>query len=336
VREGQILRLALVVLAAAVVPIGCFALAGISPWRVATTLLSYPFGSGNLSEVLVEATPLILMGLGVAVALRTGLYNVGSDGQFLGGALLAVAIAPTVQDWGWIGLAAFLSAGFLGGGLLGAGVGWLRARFGVNEIIATIMLNYIIFQASGFLIRGPLQEAMHVFPRSDPIPDNCNLPLLISGTRLHAGILVALVAVVMTMVLLRYTRAGFEWTILGVNPAAAVYAGFRRTVLIAAAMGVSGGLAGLSGAIEVAGVYHRLEDGMGAGLGLSAIAVALIAGPRIALIPLISFLFGALFAGAGALQREDALPFPIVWIIEASLVFAIAGIQWAVRPRAAA
>ena len=330
------IRLGLVLGIAALVPSLFVLVAGHDPLRVVATLLSYSFGPQGWSEVLVHAIPLTLIGLGVSFALRAGLFNIGSDGQFLAGAIASVFFAPYFSGWGLAGLFAFLAFGFAGGALLGAFVGYLRARFGASEIIVTIMLNYVMMQMVSYLIRGPMQETSRFWPQSYLIPDDCALPVLIQGTRLHAGLMVALVMMVVCAIVQRRTTLGFQSAVLGANPGAAAYAGFRVQRLIVVVLAFSGGLAGLAGAVEVAGIYQRIQDTMGEGLGLAGIAVALLARLHAAAIPIAACLFGIFFAGAGALQREIALPFPLVWIIEATVVFAVAALPWALHSRKAA
>jgi general nucleoside transport system permease protein len=324
-RAGLVLATAALVLSLFVL------LAGQNPWHVLTTLLTYALGPQGRTEVLLHAIPLSLVGLGIAIALRSGLFNIGSDGQFTAGAVLSVLTSYCFADWGFAGLIAFLIAGFSGGALLGAAAGYLRARFGASEIIVTIMLNYIAAQTVSYLIRGPMEDAMRIFPRSYAIPDDCILPIIVAGSRLHAGLIVALAMTLLCAVLQRRTVFGFKASVLGANPGAALYAGLRTHSLTIAIMAISGGLAGLAGAVEVAGVYQRVEENMGEGLGLSGVAVALIARLEAAAVPFAACLFGVLFAGAGALQRELALPFPILWIVEAIVIFTVPALHWALR-----
>jgi simple sugar transport system permease protein len=136
-------------------------------------------------------------------------------------------------------------------------------------------------------------------------------------------------------VIQRRTVLGFKSSVLGANPGAAAYAGFRTKILTVVVMAISGGLAGLAGAVEVGGIYQRLQDNMAEGFGLAGIAIALIARLEAAAIPLAACLFGIFFAGTGALQRELALPFPLVWIIEGAVIFAVAAVQWALPSRKA-
>jgi ABC-type uncharacterized transport system permease subunit len=331
----RVIRVTIVLVVAALVPSLFVLMAGHNPWRVLETLLLYALGPQGWSEVLVHAIPLTLIGLGVAFALRGGLFNIGSDGQLIAGAVLAVFFAPYLEGWGIVGLLVFLILGSLGGAALGALVGYLRAWFGASEIIVTIMLNYVMVQMISYLIRGPMQETSRFWPQSYLIPENCFLPVIVQGTRLHAGLFVALIMVVAFAVIQRRTVIGFVSSVLGANPGAAVYAGFRVKMLTVIVMAISGGLAGLAGAVEVGGIYQRLQDNMAEGFGLAGIAIALIARLEAIAIPLAACLFGIFFAGTGALQRELALPFPLVWIIESAVIFAVAAVQWALPSRKA-
>lgn len=314
-------RLVFIVAAALLVPSMFLSIAGkdvAASWiaLVRYTLATWP----GFSEVLVAATPLMLIGVGLAIAFRAGAFNIGADGQLIAGAVLALALAPLAQPLGIVG---FLLIGFIGGALLGALVGWLRARFGANEIIVTIMLNYVAIQALAWVIRGPLQEPMRLFPRSAVIAESMHLPVLADETRLHAGLLVAVAAALLIHVLFARTALGYRLAVVGANPDAARYAGMREGRLITLAMLLSGGLAGLAGAIEIAGVHHRLEDNFAEGYGLIGIAVALMARLQPLVVPLAAIFFGVFLVGAGALQRELAVPFPIVWIFAGTIVLAV-------------
>jgi general nucleoside transport system permease protein len=330
---APVVRVGLVLGFAVLIPSLFVLLAGHNPWHVLITLLLYAFGPQGWSEVLLHAIPLTLIGLGVAFALRAGLFNIGSDGQLIAGAVLSVFFAPYLSGWGLAGLLTFLVLGFAGGAALGAFVGYLRAWFGTSEIIVTIMLNYVAVQIASYLIRGPMQEPSRFWPRSYAIPEDCILPIMVGGTRLHAGLLVALVMTMLCAVIQGKTVLGFQSSVLGTNPGAATYAGFPVKRLTLVLMALSGGLAGLAGAVEVAGIYQRIEENMAEGFGLAGIAVALIARLEAAAIPLAACLFGIFFAGAGALQRELGLPFPLVWIIEATVIFAVVALHWAFAGR---
>jgi len=332
---SRVTKTAVVLLGASAV-ISLFALvAGQSPLAVVWTLLVYSTSGIGFSEVLVHAIPLTLLGLGTAVALKAGLFNIGGDGQLTCGALLAVAVSPMLSGLGGIGLLLFLALGCVGGGLLGGLVGALRAQFGASEIIVTIMLNYVCAQLASFAVRGPLQEPMHVFPRSFAIPSDCILPILIEGTRLHAGAVIAVAAAVVMAIIMYRTSLGFRIAVLGANSGAALYAGFRAKALTIGTMAMSGALAGLAGAVQIAGIHHKIEDNFADGFGLAGIAVALIARLNPFAVPFAAVLFGVFFAGSGSLQRQLGVPFPLVYIIEATAIFAVVLLPGAYRRRTA-
>lgn len=315
------MRMALVLAAALAVPTAFVALAGKDPLASWTTLIGYTLGSWpGFAEVLVAAIPLTLIGLGLAIAFRAGIFNIGADGQLIGGAVLAAALTPLVAPAGPV---AFLAIGFAGGALLGALVGWLRARFGASEIIVTIMLNYVAFQLLAWVIRGPLQEPMRLFPRSAVIPANLELPLLVADTRLHVGLALALAAGIALHFVFSRTAFGYRLAVIGSAPGAALYAGIRERAVVVIAMLLSGGFAGLAGAVEIAGIHHRLEDNFAEGYGLIGIAVALMARLHPLAVPFAALLFGVFQVGSGALQRELAVPFPIVWIFAGTIVLAV-------------
>lgn len=322
-KTNSLLAQTAIVVCAVAVPSLFVLLAGKNPVDTWYVLLSYTLGTrAGFAEVVVYAIPLMFIGLGVCIAFRAGIFNIGGDGQLICGAVLAVGAAPYLDGLGQAGLPAFLLLGFLGGAALGALVGWLRARFGSNEIIVTIMMNYVALQLLAWVIRGPLQEPTHIFPRSYRIAAEMQLPLLFEGTRIHAGLLVAAGMVVLVYVLLLQANFGFKLQTFGQSPGAASYAGIGATSITVGSMLLSGGFAGLAGAVEVSGLYHKLEDNFADGFGLAAIAVALMARLNPLLLPLPALLFGIFYVGSGALQRQLGIPFPIVWIVEAVVILA--------------
>lgn len=306
----------------ALIPAIFILVAGKNPITAYASLLAYTLGTSNgFFEVLTQCIPLTLVGLGVAVAFRAGIFNIGGDGQLLFGAIVSFALVPVYGDWPMpFGLIAYLTAGFIGGGALGAFVGWLKARYRASEIISTIVLNLIVLQLLAWLIRGPFQEPARTMPWSDYLPETLLLPNLIEGSRVHYGLAVALLAVVVMAVVIRKTSFGFKLTAVGQNLFAARYAGLRDGKVIVWAMLVSGGLAGLAGSVQVAGILERLQDDFAPGYGQAAIAIALMARLSPALVPFTSLLFAVFYVGAGVLQREANVPFPIVHIIEGVVI----------------
>ncbi|HEY7893568.1 MAG TPA: ABC transporter permease [Gemmatimonadaceae bacterium] len=274
------------------------------------------------SSTFVRATPLVLTGLAVAVAFRAHVWNIGADGQLLIGAAVATAVGlafGTAPAWVLLPLA--LVAGAVGGGCWAAIAALLRTRFGVLEVISTIMLNFVAVDLVGYLVRGPLQEPSHAYPQSNPIPAAMHLPMLIPGTRLHWGFVAGATAAVLLWWGMRSTAAGFRVRAIGANADAARVAGridvARTTTNV---LLLSGALSGLAGAIEVCGVTFALYENISPGYGYTAIAVALLAG----LDPLgvlgTGILFGGLEAGALSMQREASVPSVVVTAIEAALV----------------
>jgi simple sugar transport system permease protein len=197
----------------------------------------------------------------------------------------------------------------------------LRVRFKASEIIVTIVLNFIVLQILSWLIRGPLQESSRLMPWSEYLPDSLLLPPLIDGSRVHYGLFVAIAAVIVVAILVKKSAFGFKLSIVGKNPFAARYAGLKEGRVVMLAMLISGGLAGIAGSVQVAAIHERLQDDFSAGYGQAAIAIALMARLSPIYVPLAALLFGVFYVGAGVLQREAGIPFPIVKIIEGVVIF---------------
>jgi simple sugar transport system permease protein len=264
-------------------------------------------GSAAWTATLLATCPLLLAGLAVALCFRSGVWNIGAEGQLLAGALLATTVAtraaPGAPAMLLVPLVAL--AGAVGGALFGAIAGWLRAARGVGEVISTILLNFVAIQCVALAVQGPLQEAARAYPQSDLLPAAALLPAL---GRVHAGVALAALLAVLVHWTLFHGAIGFRLRAVGLSPRAARFAGIppERTALLVLVLG--GALAGLAGAFQVAGVTGRLYEGLSPGHGYTAIAVALLARLEpLALIPSALF-FGALEAGAAAMQREAGVP----------------------------
>lgn len=318
----------------AAVVAGSVAILGASGFDVSRALTALIAGSaGSLdaigSATLVRATPLILTGLAVAVAFQAGVFNIGAEGQFLIGAAATTATAlagralPPV-----LLLPLVLAAGAAAGGAWAWLASVLRTRFHVLEVISTIMLNFIAAYLISYLVRGPLQEPTHIFPQTESIVDAARLPRLWPGTRLHFGFAIACVACLATWWVIRHTAAGFRLRVVGANPFAAKSAGqidLRRVTTRAFLL--SGALAGLAGAVEVSGVTLALYENISPGYGYTAIAVALLARLDAAAVIATGVLFGALEAGANAMQRDAGVPSVVVSIIEAAIILVLVAIE---------
>lgn len=287
----------------------------------------------GFATTLVKTTPLLFAGLGVAIALRAGLINLGAEGQIYMGGLAAAAVGLYVPA-----LPALLHVGAAMLAALAAGALWallpalLRLRRGVSEVITTLLMNYVGLYLVGAIVSGPLMEPTAPYPYSPALAPTARLPLLIAGTDAHAGILIAVILAVLAHVLLGHTALGFRVRLAGANPRAAAYAGVNvgRTVL--GAMLVSGGLAGLAGASEVIGLKHRLFDAFSPGYGYDAIVVAFLGAGQPLGVVATSFFFGALRSGANIMQRSEGVPVAVIFAIQGLAVLALAA-SLAVRHR---
>lgn len=272
------------------------------------------------SATLVRATPLALAGLAVALAFRAGVLNIGAEGQLLAGAAAATAAATFAGGLGMAALPLVLATA-AGAGAATAGIAALLRRRGVLEVISTLMLNFLALNLVGWLVRGPLQEPLRIYPQSPELPAAMQLPRLVAGTRLHLGFVIALAAALGVHLLLRHSASGFRIRVAGANPDAAASAGridVARTT--ARAFLLSGALAGLAGGIELTGVTFALYESISPGYGYTAIAVALLAGLHPLGVVASALLFGALEAGAGAMQRDAGVPATLVSSVEAVLI----------------
>ncbi len=277
------------------------------------------------SATLVRAVPLGLAGLAVSLAFRAGILNVGAEGQLLVGAAAATALAvPLAAVSPVVAIPLLLLGGAAAGGLWAAIAAALRLRFGVLEVISTIMLNFVAQYLTGWLVRGPLQEPTHVNPQSTTLPDVLHLPVLLEGTRLHAGVPLLVLVACGVWWWLANTASGFRVRAVGMNPFAAQSAGriaVSRTVLLAFVG--SGVLAGLAGSVEYTGVTYALYENFSPGYGYTAIAVALLARLHPLGVLGTALLFGALEAGANAMQRDAGVPSVVVSVVEALLILLV-------------
>jgi general nucleoside transport system permease protein len=299
---------------------------GHAPGPALSALVRGSMGSGYaLSSTVVRAIPLALAGLAVAVAFRAGLLNIGAEGQLLIGACVATAVgAVLVTTPGLIAVPLMLAAGAMAGAAWAWIAAELRKRFGVLEVISTIMLNYVAMHLTGWLVRGPLQEPTRIYPQSTSLPLSQQLPVLIPGTRVHVGLLLTVLLAVGLWWWLRETASGFRLRAVGFNPFAAASAGrisVSRTTL--GAFLLSGALAGLAGSVELTGVTYALYENFSPNYGYTAIAVALLARLNPLAVLATALLFGALEAGAGAMQRDAAVPSVVVSVVEAALILMV-------------
>jgi ABC-type uncharacterized transport system permease subunit len=300
-------------------------LAGVSPGRALAALIAGAVGSpDSVAESLVKATPLILTGLAVALAFRCQIWNIGAEGQFLVGMLACVWVGTRPAGAGSVLLLpAALFAGAAAGALWAGAAALLKLHRGVPEVISTIMLNFVALRLVSFAVTGPLQEPERLAPQTALIDTAARLARLIPGSRLHAGIFIAGLAVAALTLFLFATVPGFRVRAVGLNPEAAAAARIPVGSTIAVAFLLSGALAGLAGAVELSGVNHRIYEGSSPGYGYTAIAVALLGRLHPVGVLLAALFFGAMAAGAGEMQRSAGVSEVLVYVIQALAVFLV-------------
>jgi ABC-type uncharacterized transport system permease subunit len=286
------------------------------------------------SATIVRMVPLGFAGLAVSLAFRAGILNIGAEGQLLVGAAAATALAvPLAGTSPLVAIPMLLIAGAGAGAAWAAMAALLRLRFGVLEVISTIMLNFVAQYLTGWLVRGPLQEPTKVNPQSASLAESLHLPVMLEGTRLHAGFVLLVAVAIGAWWWLTQTASGFRLRAVGMNPDAARSAGevaVARTVF--GAFVLSGLLAGLGGAVEYTGITYALYENFSPGYGYTAIAVALLARLHPVGVLGTALVFGALEAGANAMQRDAGVPSVVVSVVEALLILLIvAADRWSGR-----
>ena len=304
-----------------------FVVKGVNPFFALWKILAGSFGSPyGISETITKAIPLILIGSGLTLAFRAKFWNIGAESQLLIGAIFAtwVGLNLGVGLPAWLVVPLMFLAGFLGGALWGVLPALFKVRFGVNEVISTLMLNYVAAEFLTLLIVGPWKGATQQgFPYTDDLPAAAVLPL-IPGTRIHyLTLLVALACAVLLFFLIYSTKFGYELRVVGENPEAARYAGidFLRTTVVL--MVISGGVAGLAGVGEAAGIHHHLTypTVISGGYGFTAIIVAWLAklNPLAAIIS--ALFFAGILVGGDAIQISLGLPAATVHVFNGILLF---------------
>lgn len=322
----------IIIAALAAIGVGAVVLTviGVDVLKTYRVILTEPFKDMyGITEIMVRMVPLIIVGLGISIAFRSGILNIGAEGQMQIGLISATAVALALPDLPkWILLPLVLMTGAAGGAVWGGIAGYLKAKLGVNEILSTVMLNYIAAQIHGFLLRGPMIDPAELqvgsgTPQSMRLPKTAWLDRIIPGFRLHWGLAIAIVLAVLVFILLWRTTWGFKMRAAGAEAKAARYAGISVPSCLAIAMVLSGAFAGLAGAIEVTGVHRRAIEGVSAGYGFSGIVVALFGGLHPAGIVPSAFFFGLLLIGADMTQRALSVPANMVLVLQGAVILSI-------------
>ena len=317
-------------------------LLNVNPFTAYAALIEGAFGSTySITQSLVKATPLLLVALGICIAFRASVINVGGEGQIILGALMATWFSLQFRAWpGWLLIPATIIMGFMAGAAWGFVPGILKARLGVNEILTTIMMNFIALQLMNLLLRGPLMDPGGVtagtfLAQSERLPEQVWLARMIPQTPLHTGFILAVVLAFVVYIFLWRTTIGYRIRAVGLNPHAARYAGIKVPFNQALSLTLAGGFAGLAGVVEVLGVHHRLLEGITSGYGFTGIVAALFGGLHpLGAIPA-SYLFGSLLVGADKMQRAVQVPSALVDTIMGLVVMFVVGSAWLSRRWAA-
>jgi len=362
----------LAVLAAFAVGAVILLLQGVNPLEAYKAMIVGAFGSKNgLADTLVKSIPLMLVGLGIAIAFRGGVINIGAEGQIIVGALLTTFIGVQLGEQfpGALGIAIGLIAGMVMGGIWGAIPGFLKAQLGVNEILSTIMMNQIAIQIGYYLLRGRMIDPAEVaagtnIPHSARLPKTLDMPrftdlaqwlgftqsakdlglkgylgevygVLVEPSRLHSGFIFAVIMAVLVYIFLWRTTIGYRIRAVGLNPHASRYAGMnvKRTMVLS--MTLSGAFAGLAGAVEILGLHHRMFEptAVSAGYGFSGIVAALFGKLHpLGIIPS-SILFGGLLVGGDKMQRAMQIPQVLIVAILGLVVLFVVSTDYFVRKR---
>ena len=314
---------------------------GTNPLDAYGALFAGAFTNTNgFPETLVATIPYVFLGLSVLIGFRAGLFNIGGAGQlFLGGIFAAFVGYHLPALPGVLHIPLALLAGMLGGFIWGAIPGLLKARTGAHEVITTIMLNYIAGGLTDFLVnKGPMSDVRTASPQTPAMVDTARLPILVPDSRLHIGLLLAIVAVPLVWLLLERTVVGFRIRAVGLNASAALASGISVGRTMVTVMGISGAFAGLAGAIQVLGVSGVLTPSLSSGVAFDAIAVALLAGNNVWAILPSAFLFGALKGGSSFMQLETQVSADLISVVQAAVIVFVAApllVRWIFRLRAA-
>jgi general nucleoside transport system permease protein len=330
------------VLLALLVGAAMLLLLGVNPFEAYAAMLNGVFGSWyGFTQSFVKAIPLLLVGLGICIAFRASVINIGAEGQIILGALAATWFSIQFGAWPPVLLiTATIFVGFIAGAIWGFIPGILKSRMAVNEILSTVMMNAIALQLLNWLLRGPLMDPAGVkagtfLPQSQRLPDNVWLPR-VPQTLLHFGLVIAIILAIGVYIFLWRTTIGYRIRAVGLNPDASRYAGIPVPSYQALALTLAGGFAGLAGVVEVIGVQHRLMGGITSGYGFTGIVAALFGGLHpLGLIPA-SWLFGALLVGGDSMQRAVQVPSALVGTLLGLIVLFVVGSnylsrRWAIR-----
>jgi len=300
---------------------------GVSPFQAYRAILTASLGDAyGLSETVVKAIPLTMTGIAVMLSFTMLIWNIGAEGQIFVGAIAATAVVRFfyTDSRPVMLIMMFLAAG-AAGGIWAAIAGFMRAKWSVNEIITTLMLNYIAMNLLNYFVFGPWRDPSSLgFPMTPPFPDTARLSVF-WGTRIHGGLILAIILPLLFWFVLKFTRWGYEIRVMGENPRAAGFAGMNYLWNVVLVMFISGAIAGIAGMCELSGLQGRLQHGFSGGYGFTAIIVAWLARLHPFAIVLVSFLMGILLVGGETLQIVMRLPLSSIMVLQGLILFFVLG-----------
>ena len=292
--------------------------AGGKPLEAYYYILKGSWGSRfAITETLVKAGPLLFTGLAASLAFNAKFWNIGMEGQLYAGAIAATWIGITFTTWpAYILIPFIIVLSFIAGGLWGLLAGWLKVKFNANEVVTTIMLNYIMINIVGLLVHGPWKNPKTMWPSSPIIAKAARFPLLVKRSRLHMGVLLAFIAAILIYILLKKMVVGYRIRAVGASPKASEYGGIDVNKIFLLTILISGGLAGLAGAGEVAGVQKKLIEGLSPGYGYAGVVVGLLGRLHPIGVMLSATFFASLITGTGMMQRLTDVPVALTYAVQ--------------------
>lgn len=298
-----------------------FVVTGINPLEAYISLFGGALiGGENLSNTIIRTVPLLMISLALAIPFTGGIWNIGGPGQIRVGAVVATWLGITFVNLpSPIAILLAIIGCFIAAGAYAIIAGYLKTKFGVNIIVVTLMFNFFALYFLSYLLGGPWRSAAGV-RYSPPVAESFHLPILVSGTRLHAGLLLAIICIPLVYLLLERSRFGFELEMMGYSSEAAEYAGINQTKNTLIAMFLSGGIIGLAGMGEILGLHHRLMQGFSAEYGFIAVLVAMVGKSKPVGVTLVAIFYGILTTGGYAMAQTMNISSAYAYIIQA-LIF---------------
>ncbi len=298
------------------------ALMGFNVLEAYKTILFTSFKSRNgFIQTLLKFTPLVLTALAFTIPMKASKFNIGSEGQLIFGAVGATATGILFADLpAFLLIPMVLLVGALSGALWALVPAWLLFRFNVSEILSTVLMNFISFSVLDYIATAVWRDPLAGHPTTIPIGDNGQLPLLLTSPPLHAGLLIVILVAIFVYIYTDYSSAGYELVATGANAKAAKVFGINTKVLFVLSLVLGGSMAGLAGAIEVAGKHHRLIEGLQSNYMALGIIIGLLSKGNHAVVPFVAFFIAMLEVGANAMQRTMAIPIEMVFIVEALIL----------------